>query len=213
MYSEVSSEDKKSLKEHRLFRKKTKRLLTKTENDLSLFFHIFMIYALMFVFFGICSVIGSSLSNGFLKIVLSLLFLGYGILHFYFYRRRGMQPFYKSSIFFGLVGCLFGLIGFFISSLNYQSLLVLYGVYFFIVVLERGYQGFPFVRVRDKDAIVFGVILLLLIFMAILLFINPFFNLYFGEILGVFSILFGVLNLSSLSFLQKKEEIVLSFYD
>lgn len=213
MYSEVDSKEKKSSHEVSFFHRRTKRLLSPAGNGFEKFLNVFAIYSLCFIVFGIISAIGSSLSLSFLKNLFGILLLGYSGIHFYFFKNKVQLSLYKLSIFFGFFGFALGLSCFIITSINYMQVLVVFGLYLLLVTLERMFQGFSLIRLRDKKVIVFLVHSFLLVFMAILLFLNPFLNLYFGEILGAFSILFGILNLSSLSFMRKKEDGILSFFD
>lgn len=212
MYSDVTPEEK-VVKKHEFFRRRTKRLIPSSEKQITVFFQVFILYSLMFLLYGICSVVGVSFSNSLLKVLGAFLFLLYGIIHFYFFHKKASFSFYKHSIIYGIFSCLLGLICFWISSEQTHQILVVLGLYFILVSLEHGIQGFGLVRAHDKDVFIFFVSLLLFWFMAVLLFVNPFLNLYFGEVIGVFSIFFGILNITFLSFLKKKEEIILSFYD
>jgi uncharacterized membrane protein HdeD (DUF308 family) len=212
MYSEVNLEEKKSSKKSRLFHRRTKRLLTSTRKDISLFFNVFLCFSIMLVFYGVLAVLGA-FNNATLKNILGLMFLLYSIIHFYFYQYHKSLAFYKSSVVTGMTGLVLAMIVWFTDSFNCARILVFFGLFLFLVLLERVLQGIKLLQSHDKDVLVFGVMQVLLILMAILLFINPFVNLYFGEVLGIFSILFGILNFSSLSFLKKKEEVIMSFYD
>lgn len=213
MYSEMEPEEKKPSKElPHFFHRRTKRLLTPVGNRFAFFLNTFVIYSFFFLVLGIFSAMGS-LANSLISIFLGILFLGYGIVHFYFFFQRQQLSFYKLSCIYGILGICLGIASFIFANTNYMQLLVVLGIYFIIQTLERVFEGFSLIRLHDKDVIVFLVQSLLFVFMAILLFINPFVNLYFGEIIGIFSILFGILNLSSLSFMRKKQENILSFFD
>lgn len=213
MYSEMEPEEKKTAKElPHFFHRRTKRLLNPVGNRFEFFLNTFVIYSFFFLVLGIFSAMGS-LSNQLISIFLGILFLGYGGVHFYFFFQRQQLSFYKLSCVYGILGICLGIASFIFANTNYLQLLVVFGIYFIIQTLERVLEGFSLIRLHDKDVIVFLVQSLLFVFMAILLFINPFVNLYFGEIIGIFSILFGILNLSSLSFMRKKQENILSFFD
>ena len=213
MYSEIEPEEKKTSKElPSFFHRRTKRLLTPVGNRFELFLNLFIIYSLFFLILGIFSAVGS-LSNLLISIFIGILFLVYGGIHFYFFFHRKDLSFYKLSCMYGILGLCLGIASFVFSNTNYLQLLVVYGIYLIVQTLERILEGFSLIRLHDKDVIVFLVQSLLLVFMAILLFSNPFVNLYFGEIIGTFSILFGILNLSSLSFMKKKQTNILSFFE
>ena len=115
MYSDETPEEK-VVKKHEFFRRRTKRLIPSSEKQITVFFQVFILYSLMFLFYGICSVVGVSFSNSLLKVFGAFLFLLYGIIHFYFFHKKPSFSFYKHSILYGILSCLLGLICFWISS-------------------------------------------------------------------------------------------------
>lgn len=212
MYSEVEPEERIKREKHFVFHRRTKRLFTPTSHRFVSFLNLFVIYFLFFIVLGIFSAVGV-LSNNLICIFLGILFLAYSGLHFYFFCLRKAFSFYRFSFFYGMIGIGLSVACFVFGGESYQQILTILGIYYLLQTIERIIEGFYFVRLHDKSVTVFFVHSLMLLFMAILLFMNPFVNLYFGEIIGTFSILFAILNLSSLSFLRKKQEQILSFFD
>ncbi len=213
MYSEIENKEEIKQSKEPFFHHRTKRIFANSVDVLESFTILCNVHSVLFILLGLLSTIYFSLSNGTIKVLFFLILLFYSVLHFYYFMKRRECAFLKSSLFYAVANFILGAVVLFTSSLLYQQILVFLGLHFLFIAIERMWYGFFLIRSRDKQVLVFGVQILLFILMSILLFINPFLTLYFGEIVGVFSILFGILNISSLSFAKKKIDQVLSFFD
>lgn len=202
MYSDIDHA-KKNLRDitKKLFHRRTKRLLTDSEIVFQRYLDFFSLFTLFFLLFGIVMSLLSNVSILACSIGYGLFAILYGVIHLFFFFQRRHFAFYRFSILYGVIDIILGIL-FFVLPSNLSFLLL--GVFFLVSTFEKFLSSFYLFRLHDQSFLVILVSSILVLFMGILLMINPFGNLTFNETFGLFSILFSVLNLAMYSLLQKK---------
>lgn len=205
MYSDVDR-TKKGLSaiRQKLFHRRTKRLLTDTERIFQNYLDIFTVYFIIFILLGICFASFQNVSLSIWKYVFGILLILSGIIHFLFFMKRRQFYFYRFSWIYSLVGILLGLISFFLGDIHLHLLLIFFGIYVFVSTLERLMECFYLFPLRDQCVLMLIVHAIVGVILGIFILVNPFAHLSYAEVLGIFSILFGILNLSEVSILQRR---------
>jgi len=211
MYSETEKEPSRwSSIRNRLFHRRTRRLFTDTEQEFERYLTAFGFISIAFILGGILFSIWPFMSFYVLQGTIVGLGIISGFLCFWFFRKRKSFSFYQISILYGILNIIVSILGFFFQG---YSILVVLALYILITILERIFTIFYFLRLHDRSVMILIVSSCLMLFMAVLLFINPFAQLYFGEVLGIFMVLYGILNLLQISFLQKRSRDFLTLFD
>lgn len=211
MYNEEAQKKSSGGILERIFHRRKKRLFSNIELEFQKYLDAFTIFTVLFIFLGVVLAIWSGISSIVLRIFIAFSFFLYAGIAFYFFFRRRELSFYNFCILYGIISFLLGTFVFFQE--NIQGVLNLLGVFYLTISFGHYLESFYFFRMHDNDALVLLVSNVLIDFIAILLFINPFAQLLGGEVIGVFLILFGILQISILSFLNKKSSSFLSFFE
>ena len=214
MYSSVEQEKKKKgLADYlrMIFHRRKKRLFSDLEIEFQTTLDLFTIYSFIFLVIGVLFSLWNTAGAMVIRIFFGLLFMIYGMLQFYTFSKRRKLSLYNFSIVYGIVAFFLAIFSFCVSDL--VILLIVLGIFLLLQVVEHFIQGFYLLRARDMSISVLLGQMALFVFMAVILFINPFLQLYVGQILGIFAILYGILNIACLSFLSKKSQVILSFFE
>ena len=130
------------------------------------------------------------------NIWLGLIFILYGIVKVLAFLLKDDISLFDFNILYAIGSIIIGIITMF-SSVN-----VMLGVWFILICAEDLELMFRLKRVEEKSWNFSLMVSVMVLFMGILLMVNPFVNLSFYQVVGVFLILYGVLS-STLCFLLK----------
>lgn len=204
MYSDTERQKEKMNRTiiSRIFRRRTKRLLTDTEMEFQKYLDTFLIYYIVLMICGILFAVIQSFTVFHCSKILGVLFMLGGMIHFYFFRHRHIFSMYRFSVFFGLSSIILGLCLILIKSVT--MLFVVTGIVMLVLTVERMIESFVMFRLHDGSFPVLITNTILSIGLSILFMINPFQQLQYTEVFGIFSILFSILNLSGQSILQRR---------
>lgn len=212
MYSDMNKK-KQSLFPRGLFHRRTKRLLTDNEREFQKYLNCFLIGFFVFLIIGILIASWSTLPIRITSVLFGVVFFAFSVLHFIYFRRRRHFEFYRLMLFFGIVGVIFALL-FFITDIAFMERYLLFlGIYIILMSFERLFEVFYFIRVHYQGFIFLLVAAFLNLFLGILLIVNPFAQLMYYEILGIFTILYCVLNLTEIMFLHGRISEFVSAFD
>lgn len=186
----------------RIFRRRTKRLLTDTEMEFQKYLDVFLLYYVVFIICGILFAVVPSFTIFHCSKILGVLFILYGFIQFYFFRHRRNFSFYRFSFLYGIGSIILG--GFLVFVKSVPALFVITGIFMLLSLVERVMESFIIYRLHDGSFPVMVTNTILSIILAIFFMVNPFEQLDFTEVFGIFSILFSILNLSEQSILQRR---------
>lgn len=203
MYSDLEKNKKKFPFSISLFRHRTKRLLSDIESEYQKYLDVMTFYMIAFLVMGIVFALFQTFSIRTCSVILGLFAFAYGAIKGFFVTHRRRFTFYRFTIFPMIISFLFGGILLFFPNFVFPYYSLFLGFFILLVMLERFYNCFFFFRMRDNSRYVFLSSTILSVLLAIVVMINPFTQLLYGEIFGIFSIFFSILNLSMLSLLQR----------
>jgi len=202
MYSDTAkTKSKLAFMTKKLFHRRTKRLLTDSEILFQKYLDVSSLFSLLFLIMGIGMILCQSVSMKLYGMIFGLFLLGFAGIQFYFFlKRREFEVFRFSciSFFFAVV---LGILYFILNPIYY---ILLWGFVIIVSMFEKLFHAFYLYRLHDNSFLIYFVSLFMMLILAILAFIHPFANLPILEVLGLLSILFHILNLSTLSLLQKR---------
>ncbi len=191
MYND--EEKKKTKKEPRkrvsFFRKRTKRLLTNLDKLFDKILSMECIITFIFIVISILLAIFKDTNNVVISIVLCIVFLLYGALNIYGYIKRKDLPFYNFWLLYGICGIILGIVALFQIKAN-----VILGLWLLIEVAKKADFTIRLKILNQKSMSIHAVSAGLIMIMSIMLFVNPFTNLSASQTIGIFSILYGIIN-------------------
>lgn len=211
MYNEDKKKTKKVKKGRygfllNLFRKRKKRLLTDIDKLYNNVMWMEIGLSLLLVLVGIVFLLNPELSINVLSILFGIITILFGVLNIYTYLKRREIWLFKFGIIYGIIAIVLGLL-IVINPFTFSQVVTvfigLYLIYFATIKIDLA------VRLRlvlESSWLIVLVTSLLEIFMAILIFINPFSNLLITEVSGIYFILTGILN-STMAILTRNRSI------
>lgn len=130
------------------------------------------------------------------KIYLGILFILYGLIKIWAFKKREDISLFKINIIYGCISIILGIVAMFVSA-N-----IMLGIWFILTVIENLELGFRLKKVEEKSWNFVLMSCVLVLFIGILLIVNPFNNLSIYQVTGIFLILYGVLSSSKLYMLE-----------
>ena len=121
------------------------------------------------------------------NILLGIIFILYGLIKIWAYTIRKKISLYKISIIYSIISIVLGII------MMFASVNIMLGLWFILIVIENFELVFRLKKVEEKSWNFVLMNCVLILFMGILLIVNPFNNLNIYQVVGIFLILYGVL--------------------
>ena len=196
MYNDKEKGKKSNKKKGRRFfflpLKDSERVLSNTEKKYFRILNSELIVNALLIVLGIilCFI------NFDVKIYLGILFILYGLIKIWAFKKREDISLFKISIIYGLISIILGIVAMFVSA-N-----IMLGLWFILTVIENLELGFRLKKVEEKSWNFVLMSCVLVLFIGILLMVNPFNNLSIYQVTGIFLILYGVLSSSKLYMLE-----------
>ena len=187
-----------------IFRRRKKRLLSEAEIEFQRYVDYFTYFYLLFIVIGIIYCFLSNISVHLCGVIFGILFCVMAGIYLFFFLRRKNFSLYKFFSIFGVIGFVLGIAFFFLNPNNESSYLLCFGLSIIVVNLDRLLELFYLFRSNDPSKIIFLLSSILSVSLGVFVVINPFSYLFYREILGIFAILFSIINLMQLSLLQKR---------
>lgn len=213
MYSEIH-QNKNSFKEfcNRLFHRRTKRLLTDREQEFQKYLDFFTYFSILFLLCGIMfSIFSFSLKS--CGVIMGIFFLLNALIHGYFFTKRRNFSIFRFCVIPMFMFIILGIVPFCLKLSQMDFYFIVLGIYVLLGSIEHFLLSFSIFRLHDQTFFLFLIFSILSIVISILVFLNPFEQLTYAEVLGVFLILYHILRLSLLSLLQKKISGFVSIFD
>ena len=196
MYNDKEKVKKSNKKKGRRFfflpLKDSERVLSNTEKKYFRILNSELIVNALLIVLGIilCFI------NFDVKIYLGILFILYGLIKIWAFKKREDISLFKISIIYGCISIILGIVTMFVST-N-----IMLGLWFILTVIENLELGFRLKKVEEKSWNFVLMSCVLVLFIGILLIVNPFNNLSIYQVTGIFLILYGVLSSSKLYMLE-----------
>ena len=196
MYNDKEKVKKSNKKKGRRFfflpLKDSERVLSNTEKKYFRILNSELIVNALLIVLGIilCFI------NFDVKIYLGILFILYGLIKMWAFKKREDISLFKISIIYGCISIILGIVTMFVST-N-----IMLGLWFILTVIENLELGFRLKKVEEKSWNFVLMSCVLVLFIGILLMVNPFNNLSIYQVTGIFLILYGVLSSRKLYMLE-----------
>ncbi len=198
----VVKESKFKLILKRLFRKRKKRLLNDLDRLMNKVMWYEIIASAVMIIFGLIFLINPTTSTKAVSILFGLGVIASSAIAIYEGMKRRDLPFFKYFILYGVLGLIVGLLAVLSPFTFSQIVTVFVGLWMICQAITKIDFGLR-LKIISENAWLFLILSSVLqIFMAILIFINPFSNLLITQIVGAYLVLNGVMNATN-SFLTK----------
>lgn len=178
----------------RIFRKRTRRLLTNIDRLFTKIMWIEVCISLALILLGSIFLLHPEFSVKVLGVFFGIGILSFGGLNIYAYIKRRELNFFRFHLIYGIAAIILGLVIIFHPFETTQAMTIFLGlwvIYLSVVKIDLALR----LKVLSESSWLFLLVSAVLgIFMSIIIFINPFTNLLITQVAGSFLILEGILN-------------------
>lgn len=169
--------------------------------------------ALIFIIFGIILLINKTASDKFIAISLGVIILLESLLNIYSTFMRNSNTMFKTGVVFGIIYLFISVLLFtnFIKFVNYIT--IYYGVYLIFSGIKQLIDAIRYKIIREGSWLIVLVMGILIVSLGFLLIFYPFESFGVIEIIAIFSILIGLLNINTSNLLRNRVEKFMSKLD
>ncbi len=195
----------------KIFHKRKKRLLTNIDRLFTNIMWMEIGLSCLLVIIGLLFLFHPEFSVTSIGVLFGVTILGFGVLNIYSYLKSSELYFFRFHVFYGILDFILGILILISPFFFMQLLTVLFGLWMLYMAIVKIDFAFRLKKIADESWLTIFINALLSIFMGVLIIINPFSNLVFVILVGVYAILVGVLNAAnavliknrSIDFLEK----------
>lgn len=169
--------------------------------------------ALIFIIFGIILLINKTASDKFIAISLGVIILLESLLNIYSTFMRNSNTMFKTGVVFGIIYLFISVLLFtnFIKFVNYIT--IYYGVYLIFSGIKQLIDAIRYKIIREGSWLIVLVMGILIVSLGFLLIFYPFESFGVIEIIAIFSLLIGLLNINTSNLLRNRVEKFMSKLD
>ena len=169
-------------------------------------------FSIIYGILGLVILLKSEMTNSVVGILIGTFFLLSGILEIYTFIDKSKIKLFKSNLIIGFINIILGIF----VMLNPLTIINILNIGLGITLLIEGIKKLVLYinlkKVGEKSQRIILVTVLLLIFMGILIIINPFRSILITQTIGVFIILYNIVNLNNLVLLKKRSKKFIEFF-
>jgi len=182
----------------------------KKYNDIKL---LEIIISLVFIIFGIILLLNKIVSDNFIAIFLGVIILLKAALNIYSFITPNSNSLFRMNIVFGILYLIIAILLFtnFIKFINY--IVIYFGAFLIVTGLKSLVNAIRLKLVREESFLIVFVTAVLTIILGGLIIFYPFASFSMIDIISIFSILYGLLNLCSSNLLRNRVDEFLSKVD
>jgi len=182
----------------------------KKYNDIKL---LEIIISLVFIIFGIILLLNKIVSDNFIAIFLGVIILLKAALNIYSFITPNSNSLFRMNIVFGILYLIIAILLFtnFIKFINY--IVIYFGAFLIVTGLKSLVNAIRLKLVREESFLIVFVTAVLTIILGGLIIFYPFASFSMIDIISIFSILYGLLNLCSSNLLRNRVYEFLSKVD
>lgn len=172
-----------------------------------------ILIAIVFIVFGIILILNKTVSDKFISTFLGILILVEAALNIYSAVMSDSNRIFKINILFGLIFIVLAIFLFVnpIKFVNYIT--IYYGTYLIINGIKEFINSFKYKLIKEDSWLIILVMSILTISLGVLMIFYPFESFGIIEIVGIFSILFGLLTINTSNLLRNRVEKFMSKLD
>lgn len=172
-----------------------------------------ILIAIVFIIFGIILLLNKTVSDRFISTFLGILILVEAVLNIYSTVMSDSNRIFKINILFGLIFIILAIFLFVnpIKFVNYIT--IYYGAYLIINGIKGFINSIKYKLIKEDSWLIILVMSILTISLGVLMIFYPFESFGIIEIVGIFSILFGLLTINTSNLLRNRVEKFMSKLD
>ena len=169
--------------------------------------------AIVFIIFGIILLLNKTVSDRFISTFLGVLILVEAALNIYSAVMSDSNRIFKINILFGIIFIVLAIFLFInpIKFVNYIT--IYYGAYLIINGIKGFINSIKYKLIKEDSWLIILVMSILTISLGVLMIFYPFESFGIIEIVGIFSILFGLLTINTSNLLRNRVEKFMSKLD
>lgn len=172
-----------------------------------------ILIAIVFIAFGIILILNKTVSDKFISTFLGILILVEATLNIYSAVMSDSNKIFKINILFGLIFILIAIFLFVnpIKFVNYIT--IYYGTYLIINGIKEFINSVKYKLIKEDSWLIILIMSILTASLGVLMIFYPFESFGIIEIVGIFSILFGLLTINTSNLLRNRVEKFMSKLD
>lgn len=172
-----------------------------------------ILIAIVFIAFGIILILNKTVSDKFISTFLGILILVEATLNIYSAVMSDSNKIFKINILFGLIFILIAIFLFVnpIKFVNYIT--IYYGTYLIIKGIKEFINSVKYKLIKEDSWLIILIMSILTVSLGVLMIFYPFESFGIIEIVGIFSILFGLLTINTSNLLRNRVEKFMSKLD
>ena len=172
-----------------------------------------ILIAIVFIAFGIILILNKTVSDKFISTFLGILILVEATLNIYSAVMSDSNKIFKTNILFGLIFILIAIFLFVnpIKFVNYIT--IYYGTYLIINGIKEFINSVKYKLIKEDSWLIILIMSILTASLGVLMIFYPFESFGIIEIVGIFSILFGLLTINTSNLLRNRVEKFMSKLD
>lgn len=172
-----------------------------------------ILIAIVFIIFGIILLLNKTVSDRFISAFLGVLILVEAALNIYSAVMSDSNRIFKINILFGIIFIVLAIFLFInpIKFVNYIT--IYYGAYLIINGIKGFINSIKYKLIKEDSWLIILVMSILTISLGVLMIFYPFESFGIIEIVGIFSILFGLLTINTSNLLRNRVEKFMSKLD
>lgn len=172
-----------------------------------------ILIAIVFIVFGIILILNKTVSDKFISTFLGILILVEATLNIYSAVMSDSNKIFKINILFGLIFILIAIFLFVnpIKFVNYIT--IYYGTFLIINGIKEFINSVKYKLIKEDSWLIILIMSILTASLGVLMIFYPFESFGIIEIVGIFSILFGLLTINTSNLLRNRVEKFMSKLD
>lgn len=172
-----------------------------------------ILLSLLFILIGIIMILNKTINDSTVGCLLGVLILLEGALNIYSTIMSNSNDLFKANIVFGVLYIIVSILLFtnIIKFLNFLQ--IYYGAYLTISGVKLIIRAIKLRMIKDESFLIIGAMSLLTIALGLLIIFYPFQSFGVIEIVAIFSILFGILNINNANLMKNRVVKILSKVD
>lgn len=167
----------------------------------------------VFIIFGIILLLNKTVSDKFISVFLGIVILIEGVLNIYSAIMKDSNKIFKINTLFGILFIILAIF-FFINPVKFVNYITIYyGTFLIISGIKELINSIKYKIIKEDSWLIILVMSFLTISLGVLVIFYPFESFGIIEIIGIFSILFGLLKINNSNLLRNRVEKFMSKLD
>lgn len=182
------------------------------ENEFNKIILIEMIYSVLYGLFGLFIFLKSEITNKTVGLFVGTFFLIYGFILIFSFLNKNKISIFHFNFVLGILSIILGIFIMFnpLSILNILNISL--GIGLFIEGINKTITFLYLRKIDKRSSMVFFASCLLFLFLGVIIILNPFRTIVITKTIGIFIILYNLLNLNDLVLLKRKGQKFLKYF-